>query len=63
MVRTLGSVEGIADSMTESYFNGTTVFDEAEVLAEMTIEDCMAAVSELFNEENSAISIIEPVKE
>ncbi len=63
MVRTLGSVEGIADSMTESYFNGTTVFDEAEVLAEMTIEDCMAAVSELFNEENSAISIIEPAKE
>ncbi|MBQ8966317.1 pitrilysin family protein [Ruminococcus sp.] len=63
MVRTMGNVEGLADAMTESYFNGTTVFDEAEVLAEMTIEDCRAALDELFDEENSAISIIEPTKE
>ena len=62
LVRTLGNVEGLADAMTESYFNGTTAFDDAEVLAEMTIEDCMAALDELFDEDSSAISIIEPAK-
>lgn len=59
IVRMLGSVEGLADSMAESYFNGTTVFDEAEALAEIDVEDCRAALEELFDEENSAISIIE----
>lgn len=62
MVRMLGNVEGLADSMAESYFNGTTVFDEAEALAEITEEECRAALDELFDEENSAISIIEASK-
>lgn len=63
IVRMFGNVEGIADSMTASYFNGTTVFDEAEALADITAEDCKAALDELFCAENSAISIIEPTKE
>ena len=32
--------------MTESYFNGTNVFDEAEVLADMTDEKLNAIVYE-----------------
>ena len=63
IVRMFGNVEGLADSMTASYFNGTTVFDEAEALAEITAEDCRAALDTLFDEENSAISIVEPIKE
>lgn len=63
IVRMFGNVEGLTDAMTVSYFNGTTVFDEAELLADITAEDCRAALDELFDEENSAISIIEPIKE
>ncbi|MCR5540550.1 MAG: insulinase family protein [Ruminococcus sp.] len=63
IVRMFGSVEGLTDAMTVSYFNGTSVFDEAELLADITAEDCRAALDELFDEENSAISIIEPIKE
>ena len=58
MVRALGNVETLADGMVDSYFNGTSVFDEAEALAAVTMEDCTAALDTMFSEENSAISII-----
>lgn len=58
MVRALSNVENIADSMAESYFNGTTVFDEAEQLAALTAQDCQRELDSLFSEESSAISII-----
>lgn len=58
MVRALGNVENICESMAESYFNGSTVFDEAEQLAALTKEDCEKALESLLNEENSAISVI-----
>jgi len=61
IIRSLNNVENCADSMVESYFNGTSVFDSAEQLAAITPEDCMKALDELFNEDNSAISIVETI--
>lgn len=63
IVRALNNVEACADSMVESYLNGTSVFDEAEELAKLTIDDCMKALDELFNINSAAISIVSAQKE
>lgn len=61
IVRALNNVENCATSMMESYFNGTTVFSGAKVLAELTAEDCEKSFCEIFNCGNSAISVIETI--
>ncbi|MBR1864598.1 MAG: insulinase family protein [Ruminococcus sp.] len=58
-IRSLNNVENCADSMVDSYFNGTAVFDDAEALSKLTVEDCMKALDTMFDPEKSAISIIE----
>ncbi len=63
IVKALNNVENCADSMVDSYFNGTAVFDEAQELAKLTIEDCAKALEELFNTDSAAISIVEAEKE
>jgi predicted Zn-dependent peptidase len=58
-VRGLNNAENCAMGMTESYFNGSTVFDRTEILAKLTPEDCLNALDTLLNIENSAISVVE----
>jgi predicted Zn-dependent peptidase len=58
-VRGLNNAENCAMGMTESYFNGSTVFDRTEILAKLTPEDCLKALDTLLNIENSAISVVE----
>ena len=43
IVRMFGNVEGLADAMSASYFNGSTVFDEGTALSEITAEDLRKA--------------------
>lgn len=57
-IRSLNNMEDCAGSMLSSYFNGTTVFDSAELLAALTPEDVEQALEELFDPRASAISII-----
>ena len=62
IVRAVADVENCANAMVESHFNGTTVFDEAEILAQMTAEDCMNELDLLFNPDYSSISIVNSQK-
>ena len=59
LVRAVSDVESCAAGMLDAHFNGTTVFDEADIMAELTVEDCYKALDVLFNTENSSISIAE----
>ncbi|WP_294408595.1 pitrilysin family protein [uncultured Ruminococcus sp.] len=59
IVRALNNVENCANSMMESYFNGTTVFESAKLLADITAEDCRRALDVLFDTERSAISVVD----
>ena len=45
--------------LAESYFENSDAFYEAQVLAEMTVEDCENAVREMFDPEKSSISVVD----
>ena len=58
LVRAAADVETCANGMVEAYFNGTSIFDESDIIAELTLEDCRKALDLLFDPENSSISIV-----
>ncbi len=51
------NVRSIASLFVESFITGNDIFDTAEVLSEITLEEA-AACAELFTEENHALSVI-----
>ena len=51
--------ESGADYLAVSYFENSDAFYEAQVLAEMTVEDCENAVREMFDPEKSSISVVD----
>ena len=58
-IKGLGSVSGIAESMLGLSFDGLSIYDEIELLADMTTEDLEKRISE-FSTENSSVSIVNP---
>ena len=69
IVRGMNNPERAADYLAESYFKlgenlkaaeqNSDAFYEAQVLAEMTVEDCENAVREMFDPEKSSISVVD----
>ena len=59
IVRGMNNPERAADYLAESYFENSDAFYEAQVLAEMTVEDCENAVREMFDPEKSSISVVD----
>ena len=57
-VSDFNSVENIVMNMVESAFNNTPVFEEIEVLKQITTEDVNNRLLEILDIENSAISIV-----
>jgi len=61
LISTLSSVSAAATSVMDAHFQGNNLFDSIEIAANLTYEDAVKALSEL-DEENSCISIIEPIE-
>ena len=62
-IKDLSSVSGIAESMLyyNFNFNGLSLYDEIDLLAEITVEDIENRIKE-FDIDNSAVSVINPKK-
>ncbi|MCL2019784.1 MAG: insulinase family protein [Oscillospiraceae bacterium] len=60
LISMLGSVSAVATNMMEAHFHGNNMFDIIEITANLSYQDIISTLAE-FNEENSCISIIEPI--
>ncbi len=61
-VRSFDSIEGIANSFLNHYFEGINYFEIYDCITKITIEDANARLREHFDEEMSVISIINPIE-
>ncbi len=59
VVRGFNNVENCADAMFRNHLQGTTAFDTANMIAQITFEDITNAFNVLFDTSKAAISIIE----
>ena len=60
-IRGFASVSGVAEAMLATDFEGLSVYEETEVLANITVEDIMNRLAE-FDINNTSVSIINPDK-
>ncbi|MCL1822627.1 MAG: insulinase family protein [Oscillospiraceae bacterium] len=61
LISMLGSVSSTASAVMDAHFSGNNLFDVIEITAELKYEEVVKVLEEL-DEENSCISIIEPVE-
>jgi predicted Zn-dependent peptidase len=61
LISMLGSVSSVATNVMDAYFHGNNIFDLIEITAKLTCGDAAKALAEL-DEENSCISVIEPIE-
>ena len=62
IIRGFNEVDGIANILVSSYFQGVGVFDVAHIIAETTAADVEKRFSKTFASDRSAISIVEPIQ-
>ncbi len=62
VIRGFNEVDGIANILVSSYFQGVGVFDVAHVIAETTAVDVEKRFAKTFAPDRSAISIVEPIQ-
>ena len=60
VISMLSSVSSVATTMMDAFFHGYSLFDAIEITAGLTYEDAAKVLAEI-DEENSCISIIDPV--
>lgn len=60
-IKGLSSVSGVAESMLDLSFNGLSIYDHIETVAELTIEDLEKRLLE-FDITNSSVSVVNPEK-
>ena len=61
-VRSFDSIEGIANSFLNHYFEGIDYFDIYDCIREISLDDVNRRLREHFDEEMSVISIINPIE-
>ncbi|MDK2802538.1 MAG: insulinase family protein [Oscillospiraceae bacterium] len=62
MIKKFNNVEAVANSLVSNYFKGATIFDEIDIINKLDINDINRMIREDFLNENSAISIVNPIK-
>ncbi len=62
LVMLYNDVEEIAQNMVDAQFNNEGLFDELEVCASLTVEDVNEKLNDVLCGENSALSVILPLK-
>lgn len=63
LVRSFETPVDCASAFLSFMFNGGNIFKDGSVFAEITVQDIDRRISELFREENMAMSIVNPLKE
>ncbi len=59
---TFNSVEGIGDALTDCACDGTGLYDEADLLQAMTVQDLQARLNTAFDPTRSALSVVNPLQ-
>lgn len=61
-IRTFNSNEHIARILTDCFISGENLFDGMELYDKITLDDLNTRLGEILNAENSAVSIVNPIK-
>ncbi len=59
-VMKFNDVDGLANDLLSSYFDGYRLFDELEIFKNITVDDANKLIHEMFDVNNSSLSVILP---